>query len=235
MRSSSTVPWVSCFSASWAWARCRALFTAAGVVSSAVAVSLADQRSTSRRMSTARWRAGRCWSAATKASRMESRLPTTWAGSMLVMSTITSGTGSSHGTSRGLDELVTGLRAGHPEAGRQRAAGLVLQVGQAHVGRDAVEPGADRGAALEVVVRPPGAQVGLLDHVLGVVHRARHAVAVGGELAAVLVGHLREVGRCGLLGRRRGGSVDPRGSTSGVRCRALACELLRGCNSRRGY
>jgi RNA polymerase sigma-70 factor (ECF subfamily) len=47
--------------------------TAATVVSSASATSAADQRSTSRRIRTARWRAGRCWSAATKASRIESR------------------------------------------------------------------------------------------------------------------------------------------------------------------
>ena len=88
----------------------------------------------------------------------------------------------------GLDELVAGLRSRHAEPGGQRSAALVLQVGQADVGRDPVEPGAHRRAALEVVVRLPGAEVGLLDHVLGVVHRAGHPVAVRGELATVLVG-----------------------------------------------
>ena len=54
-------------------ARCRALLTDATVVSSRSATSLACQRSTSPRISTARWRGGRCWSAATKASRIDSR------------------------------------------------------------------------------------------------------------------------------------------------------------------
>ena len=55
------------------WARCSALSTPGGVVSSASAASRAEKPSTSRRMSTARWRAGRCWSAAMKASSTLSR------------------------------------------------------------------------------------------------------------------------------------------------------------------
>ena len=47
-----------------------ALLTAATLVSSSSATSLAFQCSTSQRMSAARWRGGRCCSAATKASRM---------------------------------------------------------------------------------------------------------------------------------------------------------------------
>jgi hypothetical protein len=50
-----------------------ALLTAAGVVSSISATSLAENPSTSRRISTARWFAGRCWSAATNASSTLSR------------------------------------------------------------------------------------------------------------------------------------------------------------------
>ena len=52
--------------------------------------SLACQRSTSQRISTARWRGGRCWSAATKASLIDSRSTTVSAGS---------GVGSIHVTS----------------------------------------------------------------------------------------------------------------------------------------
>ena len=55
------------------WARCSALYTDAGVVSSASATSSPEKPSTSRRISTARWRAGRCWSAAMKASSTLSR------------------------------------------------------------------------------------------------------------------------------------------------------------------
>ncbi len=53
-------------------ARCRALLTEATVVSSSSATSVACQRSTSRRISTARCRAGRCWRAVTNASRIDS-------------------------------------------------------------------------------------------------------------------------------------------------------------------
>ena len=54
-------------------ARCSALFTEATVVSSVSATSRAEKPSTSRRTRTARCRAGRCWSAATKASSTDSR------------------------------------------------------------------------------------------------------------------------------------------------------------------
>ena len=62
-------------------ARWSALFTEATVVSSSSATSDACQRSTSHRISTARWRGGRNWSAATKASRIVSRASATAAGS----------------------------------------------------------------------------------------------------------------------------------------------------------
>ena len=62
-------------------ARWSALFTEATLVSSSSATSAAFQRSTSHRISTARWRGGRCWSAATNASRIVSRATATSAGS----------------------------------------------------------------------------------------------------------------------------------------------------------
>ena len=51
------------------------------VVSSSSATSVASKRRTSRRTSTARWRGGRCWRAATKASRTDSRTAARSAGS----------------------------------------------------------------------------------------------------------------------------------------------------------
>ena len=60
-------------SASVARARWSALLTDATVVSSSSATSSAFQCRTSRRIRTARWRGGRCWSAATNARRIDSR------------------------------------------------------------------------------------------------------------------------------------------------------------------
>jgi len=92
-----------------------------------------------------------------------------------------------------LDGLVPGLPAGRSETGRERPALLALEVGEADVGGDAVQPGADRRPALERVVGLPRPQVGLLDHVLGLIHRAGHPVAVRDELASVALGHLVEL------------------------------------------
>ena len=83
-------------SASWARARRSVLSTAADVVFSISATSAVRNASTSRRVSTARWRAGRCWSAAMKASRTPARPATIAAGSAPPNSA--SGAGWSHGT-----------------------------------------------------------------------------------------------------------------------------------------
>jgi hypothetical protein len=61
-------------------ARCSALLTAATLKSSSPAVSLVDQPTTSRRISTARWPGGRCWIAAMNASSIVSRSITTASG-----------------------------------------------------------------------------------------------------------------------------------------------------------
>ena len=72
-------PQVACWersgsrSSTEARARCIALLTDAGVVSSISATSLAEKPRTSRRISTARWLAGRCCSAAMNASSTLSR------------------------------------------------------------------------------------------------------------------------------------------------------------------
>ena len=64
-------PWVR--SSSEARARCSALFTLGTEVSSSSATSAAENWSTSRSTSTARWVPGRCCSAATNASSTPSR------------------------------------------------------------------------------------------------------------------------------------------------------------------
>ena len=65
---------------------------------------------------------------------------------------------------------------------------------QADVRGDPVEPGAQRRAALEAVDAAPGADQRLLYRVLGLERRAEHAVAVGGQLAAILLELLFDVG-----------------------------------------
>ncbi len=69
------------------------------------------------------------------------------------------------------------------QAGRQHAPGAVLQRTQARRGGDPVQPGSQRRTLLERLIATPATQVGLLDQVFGVVHRAEHAVAVRDQFA----------------------------------------------------
>ena len=157
----------------------------ATLVSSAVAVSLAGQPSTSRAMSAARCRGGRTWSAARNASSIVSRSTTTASGSSSVgaiSSSSRSGYGVSHGTS-----------ANDPHRGQPARA--APQAVEADVRRDPVEPGPNERAAVERLARPPRPQERLLDGVLGLVERGEHPVAVDVELAPVSLGEGRE---CGL-------------------------------------
>ena len=105
-----------------ALARCSALFTDATVVSSSSATSIALQRSTSRRINTARCRGGRCCSAAMKASLMVSRPTARSAGSPLAGSTLLFSTGWIH-TASDLgwpSEAATGGDAGPRSIGSAR-------------------------------------------------------------------------------------------------------------------
>jgi hypothetical protein len=65
--------WVGTRSSIALWARCSALSTETGVISSVSAISRAEKPRTSRSIRTSRCRAGRCWNAAAKASSMLSR------------------------------------------------------------------------------------------------------------------------------------------------------------------
>jgi hypothetical protein len=83
-------------------ARRSVLFTEATVVVSTSAVAPADQASTSRRISTARWCGVRCWIAARKASSTVSRATAAVCGSVsaeATRSSSTSGQGCSQDTS----------------------------------------------------------------------------------------------------------------------------------------
>ena len=162
-------------------ARCSALFTAATDVSSSSAISVACQRSTSARISAARCRGGRCCSAETNARRTVSR------SIALSSGRCESGIGWSHTTSRRHVQVLDHRRAGRPEVHRPRAPLAAAQHVEADVRRDPVEPRPQRRAPLEPVVRAPGAHHRLLHRVLGLERRREHAVAVRGQLLAVLL------------------------------------------------
>jgi hypothetical protein len=58
---------------------------------------------------------------------------------------------------------------------------------EAHVRRDAVEPGSKRRAALEPLEPLQGAKERLLHGVLGLERGAQHPIGVGGELGPMLL------------------------------------------------
>ena len=155
--------------------------TDATLVSSSSATSLACHRSTSQRSSTARCRGGRCWRAATNASRTDSRATATSAGIAL---------GQDEPVGHRLDPRHLRPRAQvlddrlprRPEIHRARPPLAAREHVEADVRRDAVEPRPERGAPLEAVDRLPGADERLLHRVLGLERRGEHAVAVGDQL-----------------------------------------------------
>src|SRR5262245_5801522 len=64
---------------------------------------------------------------------------------------------------------------------------------EAPVGRDAIEPGADRGAFLERCETLPCRQQGLLQSVLGILQGSKHPVAMGLQRSAV---RFRQLTKC---------------------------------------
>ena len=141
---------------------------------------------TSRRINTARWLAGRCWRAATKASP-RFRAP---------------GTGPPDRHPRPQWHLrplakFEPDRTGHrvPQAvlapprraviGREDPTRSARDQPQAGVRRDSVQPRAHRAPTLEGTQSSPGAEQRLLQGVLRVLDRAEHPVAMRQELASV--------------------------------------------------
>ena len=105
-------------------ARWSALFTDATMVSSSSATSVACHRSTSQRISTARWRAGRCCRAATKARRIDSRAAATSAGSPSRSITRSSAIGCTNVVSAwGASTAVATVDDGPRSIGRARRCG----------------------------------------------------------------------------------------------------------------
>ncbi len=106
-------------------ARCTALFTDATLPSSRSAVCLAGQPSTSRKISTARCRGGRCWIAARNASSIVSLATTTTSGCSSLGATGSasrSGNGCSHATSVRGGRGVLGSDGAATWCGRTRRA-----------------------------------------------------------------------------------------------------------------
>ncbi len=163
-------------------------------------------------MRTARWRAGSCWSAATNARRTDSRAPTIL-GRIPVR--------DDEPVRHRLDpELVRGAqvlddrRTGGAQIHRPRTPLAALEHVEANVRRDAVEPRAKRGAALKAVEALPRTDERLLDRVFGL-DGAEHAVAVRGQLDAVLLELKLDRRSCGegrvLHGDHRRRRRAPRG------------------------
>ena len=87
-----------------------------------------------------------------------------------------------------LDERLAGPDVGiggRAVVDREHALGPPRDLIEAGVGRDRVEPRAQRAAALELRETAPGAKQRVLERVLGVVDRSQHPVAVGVQLATV--------------------------------------------------
>jgi hypothetical protein len=102
---------------------------------------------------------------------------------------------------------------------------------EAHVGGDAVQPRAQRRAALEGVETLPGPDHGLLHGVVGLERRAEHPVAVARELPPVDLEVVRpEVGGGGAGGRGGSGGAagHSRHPTGGFGPRLPASSPIRG-------
>ena len=179
-------------------ARCSALLTDATDVSSSSATSVACQRSTSRRTSTARCLGGRCCSAATNARRSVSRC----LGDLRRVGLL--GQDPRRRRSAGPScARAPRARRPRPRPG-PRSIGCARRCAPPSMSKQtllAIRYSHDFSAArsLQLVGRPPRAHHRLLHRVLGLRARAEQPVAVAGQRAAV--------GFQLLLDRRRGWSA----------------------------
>jgi hypothetical protein len=107
------------------------------------------------------------------------------------------------------------LGVGVRQPGRYGCAVVaLLQEVQAGVRRDPVQPGPQRGVALERLPLVPRSQERLLRHVLGILVVREHPVAVHLQLAPVALGDEGEPRRVARAGRR-----DERGLVGAQGCR----------------
>ena len=100
----------------------------------------------------------------------------------------------------GLLRKPRGIRFRVGQAGWQRSPAMLGQLGQAPFRGDLVQPGTYRRPSFEPAVGPPGAHVCLLDHVLRILDRAEHAVAVREQLTPQRLGLPDEVSAIGHEG-----------------------------------
>ena len=176
--------WLGPTVSSWARARCSRLLTATVVVPMASATSAAFHCRTSRSSSTARCRGDRCCSAAMNASRTDSREPTITdgsVGSLLARPAAAPATAPRHalrvrrsGSELGAPSPVGSGRRWRPSSAVRQVL-VAMRCSQVRTDDLPSKP----------VVGLPGAQVGLLHQILGVVQGAGHAVAVRQQFAAV--------------------------------------------------
>ncbi len=184
-------------------------------MSSTVAISAADSRSTSRRISTARWRGGSSWITARNVSSIVSRANSAASGS--------SSDGQQHVRVRLQPRHV------HERAQRRHAAGSCALIASRHALVAILYSHARSHSSLrELRARAPGAQQRLLHEVLGLLEGPHHPVAVDVQLAAVALGAHSELVRHGASHLARdqaaGGVDDPRGD----RARPLGRQERRG-------
>ena len=223
-----------------AWSAARvagpleALLTEATLVSSSSATSAACHRSTSHRMSTARWRAGsRCRRAATNARRMDSRAALTAAGSPRTSMTFSSATGCTKACSGRVSTAfasATGV-AGLISIGRARRCGLrTMSMHTLLAMRYSQERSDDRPSKRSIARQ---ADHRLLD-VLGLGSRAQHAIAEPGELTTMgLEGPVEVVAGEGRRRRVAGGFVRGPDGSVGVGRWSHGASLGRGSPERR--
>ena len=168
-------------------ARCSALLTDATVDPSSSATSSAFNRRTSRRIRTARWRGGRCWRAAMKASRIDSRATVCSAGSSAATSDASVRDRLDPGDLGKRRSERRGRRLRGREVHRARPALAPVQHVEAHVGGDPVQPRTHRRPTLETIEAAPRPHQRLLDGVVGLERRPQHPVAVPGQPDPILL------------------------------------------------
>ena len=180
-------------SCSVARARCSALLAAATVMSSSSAVSRAVQSSTSRMISTARWRGGSAWIDGDE-------------GELDRLALDDDGLGLLARAAPSRRAAGPGRAAARARRGTTRAPARAANCAGSRRGRRSSRSCTARrgssGPPSKRVEVAPGAEVGLLHHVLGGLERAEHPVAVNVQLAPV---GLRELREGGLVAAARGG------------------------------
>ena len=178
-----------------------ALLTEATLVSRVSAVSCAENPSTSRRIRTARWFAGRSWRAAMKASSTTRAAHSGRPGRRTLLDSeglVRVGLDPDRLHQRLSDAAVVDPREAHNRSGGFASAAARLRRARCWWRSDTATSAAS--SALERRKRLPGPQQGILQGVLGILDRAEHPVAVRVQLGAMGLDELRVGGLVTLAG-----------------------------------